>query len=90
MKLSDSFVQHMYSNKNIESYKESDVEIFVDEWIKIENQEVVYTDRLVKILFEEDELYDPSLINEQALEESALGSFSNYRNKIMVKLKIVF
>ena len=84
--LSDTYVQHMYLDKSIDTLKNSDVEIFVDEWVKVENQEVVYTDRMVKVLFSEDDLFDPCLINEQVLEESPLGSMSSYRNKAMVRI----
>ena len=87
--LTDSFVKHIYVNKSIDMLKKSDVEIFMDEWIRVESQEVIYTDRLVKVIFGEEGLYDPSLINEQELEESPLGSFSSYRNKTMVGISYV-
>ena len=60
----------------------------MDEVTKITNDEVVFTDKLVRVYFPEGGLNDPSLFNEQTLEEARLGSYAHYRNKTMVNTEI--
>ena len=43
-------------------------------------------DWLARIYFSMENLNDPSLFNEQELEDSELGSLANYRGKITVRI----
>ena len=56
--------------------------------LSVESNEVGYAEYLVKIMFDDNTIYDPSIVNEQALEDSLLGSFANYRNKSQVVILI--
>ena len=52
--------------------------------MSIDSNEVSYVEYAVKIMFDDHTIFDPSIVNEQALEDSLLGSFANYRNKSQV------
>ena len=76
--------KNIFSVKDIEKFVNGDIEVFCDELTRIENKEAVFSDKYVQVFFCDDGLSDPSLFNEQALEEATLGSYASYRNKIMV------
>ena len=76
--------KNIFSVKDIEKFTNGDIEIFTDELTRIENKEAVFSDKYVQVFFSDEGLSDPSLFNEQALEEAILGSYASYRNKIMV------
>lgn len=63
------------------------MEIFADELVRVENTEVIYRDLMVQVYFCEDMLGDPTIFNNDELEESPLGTLANYRIKIMVRAK---
>ena len=73
---------------DLENFTDGTTEIFINEAARMESPEVIYSDKLVRVLFSESGLTDPRIFNEQSLEECQLGSFASYRNKIMVS-KIV-
>lgn len=75
---------NIFSVKDIERFADGDIEIFTDELTRIENKEAVFSDKYVQVFFSDEGLSDPSLFNEQTLEEAVLGSYASYRNKIMV------
>ena len=81
--------KNIFTVKDVENFVNGDIEVFTDELTRIENDEVIFSDKYVQVFFSEDGLSDPSLFNEQALEEALLGSFASYRNKIMVR-KILY
>ena len=81
--MTDDEVENIFTSKDIALFSD-DIEIYVDETLRAENVETVYTDQLVQVFFADHGLTDPSLFNEQSLEGSLLGSCSNYRGKIMV------
>ena len=74
----------MFTVKDVESFNDGTVEVFIDELTKIENKEVVFSDNMVQVFFDDEGLFDPKLFNEQTLEEEVLGSIASYRNKIIV------
>ena len=76
--------KNIFSVKDVERFAGGDIEIFSDELTRIENDEVIFSDKYIQVFFSEEGLADPSLFNEQTLEEAVLGSFASYRNKIMV------
>ena len=78
-------IKNIFSVKDISVFADNEIEIFIDEVTKITNSEVIFTDKLVRIYFPVAQLNDPSLFNEQLLEEAKLGSYAHYRNKIMVR-----
>ena len=82
--------KNIFTVKDIEKFSGGDVEIFVDELTRIENKEAIFTDKYVQVFFCDEGLSDPSLFNEQTLEEAILGSHASYRNKIMVSLQLKF
>ena len=69
---------------DLENFTDGTTEIFINEAARMESPEVIYSDKLVRVLFSESGLTDPRIFNEQSLEECQLGSFASYRNKIMV------
>jgi len=77
-------VKNVFTVKDVQAFASGEVEVFVDEVTKITNSEMIFTDKLVRIYFPEGDLNDPSLFNEQCLEEATLGSYAHYRNKSMV------
>ena len=77
---------NIFTVKDVEKFAEGAIEVFIDELTKIENKEVVFSDNMVQVYFDDEGLFDPCLFNEQALEEDALGSYASYRNKIMVSV----
>lgn len=86
LNVGDSARKNIFTVKDVEKFANGDIEIFTDELTRIENKEAVFTDKCVQVFFCDEGLADPSLFNEQALEEALLGSYASYRNKIMVIL----
>ena len=76
--------KNIFTVKDIEKFESGDIEIFTDELTRIVNKEAVFSDKYVQVFFCDEGLSDPSLFNEQELEEALLGSYASYRNKIMV------
>ena len=81
---SDLVVRHVYSSSEIAHFAKGETEIFLEKLLKVESPEVCYEELLVKVMFDDNELNDPAIVNEQALEESLLGSHANYRGKSQV------
>ena len=71
---------------NVAEFVKGEVEIFANEVTRMESPEVIYSDKRVQVMFAEAGLTDPTIFNEQTLEECQLGSFASYRNKIMVSI----
>ena len=84
LETSDIVSENIFSVKDVENFSKGAIEVFVDELTRIENKEVVFSDYMVQVFFDDEGLFDPCLFNEQALEEEILGSYASYRNKIMV------
>ena len=62
----------------------------ITELSRVESPDVIYSDKLVRVLFAESGLTDPAIFNEQSLEECQLGSYASYRNKIMVSTIVIY
>ena len=84
LETSDIVSENIFSVKDVENFSKGAIEVFVDELTRIENKEVVFSDYMVQVFFDDEGLFDPCLFNEQALKEEILGSYASYRNKIMV------
>ena len=82
--LADTETGQSFSIKNLASFADGEIEVFANEVTRCENAEVIYSDKQVQVLFATEGCYDPNLFIEQALEEFQLGSYSSYRNKIIV------
>ena len=80
----DTLVRHVYTCAGIAKFAKGDTEVFLEKQLRVESPEVCYEEMIVKVMFDNDELNDPSIINEQALEDSLLGSHANYRGKTQV------
>ena len=68
----------------IEKYNDHFAEIFIKQIRHITNSEVMYEEFTIQAFFNPDGLWDPRIVNEETLENSPLGTISNYRNKYMV------
>ena len=68
----------------IEKYDEHFAEVFIKQTRMVTNSEVMFEEFAIQAFFSQDDLWDPRILNEEALESSPLGSISNYRNKYMV------
>ena len=79
----------VFTFDDAQNFSLGETEILVDEVTRMESPEMIYSDKLVKVLFAESGLTDPRIFNEQVLEECQLGSFASYRNKTMVSRTIV-
>ena len=84
--MSDNGIKQIFTVKDNEAFNGNEIEVFVDEMVRITNAEATFTDKYVQVFFSEVNLNDPSLFNEQELEESQLGSLANYRSKVMVRM----
>ena len=78
-------VEKLFSCKKVERFSSNATEIYCDEILRIENEEVIYSDILVQALFSmDDELGDPRIFNESVLEPVPLGTPASYRMRIQV------
>ena len=82
---SDTDTNVLYSDEDKEKFNGNEIEVQCDEIIRIESHDVVYTDKIVQVLFSGDDLVDPNIFNSSELESTTLGSMASYRNKIMVR-----
>ena len=57
--------------------------------MQVQSPEVCYTEYMVKIMFDDQDLNDPTIVNEQVLEDAILGSQASYRNKAQVRLIVI-
>ena len=74
----------MVTNMEIGKYDEHFAEVFIEQIRLVTNTEVVFEEFAIQAFFNPDDLWDPRILNEEALETSPLGTVSNYRNKYMV------
>ena len=74
----------IYTGKKLEKFSRNCIELYADELVVVENTESAYTDLAVQVYFSEEMLGDPTIFNNEEMEESPLGTLSNYRCKIMV------
>ena len=82
--------KQIYTVKDADVFANGDIEVFADEVCRIQNTEVIFTDKFVQVFFSPEKLDDPTLFNETELEASELGSFANYRAKIQVWMMYIF
>ena len=68
----------------IGKYDEHFAEVFIEQIRQVTNSEVMFEEFAIQAFFNPDDLWDPRILNEEALETSPLGTVSNYRNKYMV------
>ena len=73
----------------IEKYDSHFAEVFIKQTRMITNSEVLFEEFAIQAFFSQDDLWDPRILNEEALESSPLGSISNYRNKYLVSDLII-
>ena len=59
-------------------------EVFIDQLVQISNSEAVFEDFHVQMFFSTENLWDPTIIQNEELESSPLGSKTNYRTKFIV------
>lgn len=76
--------QVTYTCKNVENHDDNYAEVFIDQLRCITNSEVVFEEFAIQMYFNPDDLWDPTILNEETWESSPLGSLSNYRNKYLV------
>ena len=74
----------MVTNMEIGKYDEHFAEVFIEQIRTVTNSEVMFEEFAIQTFFNPDDLWDPRILNEEALETSPLGTVSNYRNKYMV------
>ena len=60
------------------------VEVKVEQVCKIQNSEAIYGEYLAQIFFALDDVWDPNVLQNDAYEETPLGSVANYRTKCLV------
>lgn len=58
-------------------------EIYIDQVLQVKNMEVIYEDFTVSAFMAVEGLWDPTTLQEEALEETSLGSIANYRSKVV-------
>ena len=58
-------------------------EVYIDQIMQVDNMETIFEDFTVSAYMAVDGLWDPTTLQEEALEESCLGSVANYRSKIV-------
>ena len=58
-------------------------EIYADQIMQVKNMEVIYEDFTVSAFMAVDGMWDPTTLQEEALEEFSLGSVANYRSKMV-------
>ena len=75
----------MFTSKPTADFVGNEVEYFAEECMRIESGDVIYSDKQLTVYFSAAELGDPTVFNNQELEEAPLGSLSSYRSKIMVR-----
>ena len=54
--------------------------------MQVSNSEAVFDDFHVQMFFSTENLWDPTIIQNEELESSPLGSKSNYRAKFIVSM----
>ena len=80
-----TITEKVFSYKKTEKFASNATEIHADEIMRIENEEVVYSDYLIQAFFSMDEsLGDPRIFNESVLEAVPLGTPASYRLRIQV------
>ena len=80
----DNNTNVLYTDLEKEKFQANGIEVQCNEILRIESQDLVYTDKVVQVLFSGDDLIDPRIFNSSELESTPLGSMASYRNKIMV------
>ena len=58
-------------------------EIFADQILQVKNSEAIYEDFAICAFFAVEGMWDPTTLQEEALEEFPLGSVANYRSKLV-------
>ena len=74
----------MYTSKSITKDSNEYNEVFVDQTRKVQNQEVIYEEFTVHMFFACEDLWDPTILQNQNSDGTALGTVANYRAKLVV------
>ena len=75
--------------KELDPVDDNYTEVFIDQLMQVSNSEAVYEDFHVQIYFSTENLWDPTIIQNEELEASPLGSKANYRTKYIVSALIL-